>query len=127
MNKWTKSVSRKPTRAFWPIIKLTCYPHHHLHYTIGVTFSFVFCFYYSSSGTLTIFMTYCVLGNISYQAPRSSYRNWRRKTWKPKSCHNFYSWRSTADHWHESGNSKISKRPLVLPFENMFQYLTTYL
>jgi len=48
-----------------------------------------------------------LLGNLPNQASRSSDRYWWRKTWKSKSCHYFYSWRSPTDYWHESGSLSI--------------------
>ena len=46
-------------------------------------------------------LKYCLAGNIPRKASWSTW-NWRRKTRKPKPCHNLYTWRGSSDHRHES-------------------------
>lgn len=47
---------------------------------------------------------YTFIGSIPHQASRAPSRYWWRETWKSKSCHYLYSWRSTANNRHESGS-----------------------
>jgi hypothetical protein len=59
------------------------------------------------------------VGNLPHQASWKTHRCWRGKTWKSKSCHNFYQGRSTPGHWYESGTIFSStlystRQPVIL-------------